>query len=95
MDDDLGGKLSTTLAKVRRAGSYEIGGANRKTVPRGFDPKHRRAPLLLHEGLWAGLEGKVPKEARSAAFIRYCEKHFAAMAPVNRWLASALRAQRK
>ncbi|MSQ14697.1 MAG: DUF2461 domain-containing protein [Dehalococcoidia bacterium] len=92
LDRDKGEGLVAVLENVRRAGPYEIGGATRKAVPRGFDPRHERADLLLHEGLWAGLEGEIPSEARSTDFIDYCIGHFSALQPINRWLLSALSA---
>lgn len=90
LDGRKGRALEAALAEVRAAGGYEIGGATRKKVPRGFDPEHPRAALLLHEGLWAGLEEPVPPEARTAAFVEHTAAHFAALYPVSRWLKSAL-----
>lgn len=79
-------------SKRSRAPADTIGGATRKQVPRGFDADHGRAPLLLHEGLWAGFEGKIPREARSAAFVDFCAEHCRAMFPVSRWLLGLQRA---
>jgi uncharacterized protein (TIGR02453 family) len=81
-----GAALEAAIDEVKRAGPYEIGGATRKQVPRGFDPQHERAQLLLHEGLWAGLENPIPAEARSRAFVNVCIAHFRAVCPVSRWL---------
>ncbi|MCI0571315.1 MAG: DUF2461 domain-containing protein [Myxococcaceae bacterium] len=89
LDSRKGRALAALVDEVKGSGPYEIGGATRKTVPRGFDARHERAGLLLHEGLWAGLEGRIPPEARSERFVDSCEKHFAALAPINRWLLSA------
>ena len=50
------GRLSETVGRVQGRRPYEIGGATRKSVPRGFDKDHERAGFLLHEGLYAGLE---------------------------------------
>jgi uncharacterized protein (TIGR02453 family) len=85
VDAKSGRALETMMAKICKTGP-EIGGATRKQVPRGFDAAHPRAPLLLHEGLYAMMEGPIPKEARSSAFVDDCLKRFAKMAPVNRWL---------
>jgi uncharacterized protein (TIGR02453 family) len=86
LDPRKGSALAAALDTVKSAGAYEIGGATRKQVPRGFDAGHARAALLLHDGLWAGFEGKVPREARSAAFVDFCANHYRAVFPVNRWL---------
>ena len=68
------------------AGPYEIGGATRKSVPRGLDTSHERAGFLLHEGLFASFEGKAGPIAETPGFVDFCEKHFRAMWPVSRWL---------
>ena len=86
LDPRRGPALEAAIDKVKSAGPYEIGGATRKQVPRGFDAGHQRAALLLHEGLWAGYEGKIPAEARSATFIDFCAAHYRAVFPLSRWL---------
>jgi hypothetical protein len=70
---------------VKKAGPYEVGGATRKTVPRGFDAAHPRAGLLLHEGLYAGLELPAA-DATRAGFTDRALAHFAAAWPVGKWL---------
>ena len=75
---------------MKAAGPYTIGGASRKTVPRGFDSNHQRAELLLHEGLWAGLDGKPDKTIHTAAFVAFCADHFAAMWPIGKWLLAEI-----
>src|SRR5262245_45944855 len=54
--DAPGRGLEKAIDEVKKAGPYEVGGATRKTVPRGYDASHKRAGLLLHDGLYAGLE---------------------------------------
>jgi uncharacterized protein (TIGR02453 family) len=90
VDGRAGAALEKVIDKVRAAGPYVIGGATRKTVPRGFDAEHPRAGLLLHEGLWAEIDGKPDRSIGSAAFVDYCVAEFAAMWPVGRWLLDAL-----
>lgn len=80
------GKALATIAEKLRRGGYELGGATRKTVPRGLDAEHPRAALLLHEGLWGGWESTIPRSLGTAAFVDECVDHFAAVAPVSRWL---------
>jgi uncharacterized protein (TIGR02453 family) len=81
-----GKALVRALHGVREPGPYEIGDATRKKVPRGFDPDHERAALLVHEGLWAAYEGHLPPEAKTAAFVGWCAEKVAHMEPVSRWL---------
>ena len=78
--------LAKVLSAVRGAGGYEIGGATRKTVPRGFDASHERAQLLLHEGLWAEFKVTIGNEPRTRQFVDFCAEHDAAIWPVGRWI---------
>jgi uncharacterized protein (TIGR02453 family) len=87
--DDRSG-LHEAIAKVQRAGTYAIGGATRKHVPRGYDPDHARAQLLLHEGLWAELVGPLPGPVRSAAFVEHCVAHYRTMFPITKWMLRTL-----
>lgn len=86
LDERAGKALEKTLKDVRAAGAYTIGGVTRKTVPRGLDAKHPRAPLLLHDGLYATWEGPPPPSLSRPAFGEDCLTHFRALAPVSRWL---------
>jgi uncharacterized protein (TIGR02453 family) len=81
-----GKALLKAIADVRSAGDYEIGGATRKSVPRGFDPAHERADYLRHEGLFASRQGWPGGVVETAEFLDYCVGHFRAMWPISRWL---------
>ena len=78
--------MAKTLEQVRKAGPYEIGGATRKSVPRGFDPAHERAEYLLHEGLFATFESEPGKISETPDFVDFCVGHFRATWPISRWL---------
>jgi uncharacterized protein (TIGR02453 family) len=80
-----GKALVAAIAKVKKAGPYEVGGATRKSVPRGSDPGHERAHLLLHEGLYAGLELPAADVAKPG-FADRALAHFAATWPIGKWL---------
>lgn len=79
-----GERLRAVIGAVSAAG-YEVGGATRKTVPRGFDRDHPRATLLLHEGLYAGLELPAA-EALEPGFADRAVAHFRATWPIGQWL---------
>jgi uncharacterized protein (TIGR02453 family) len=81
-----GRALASAIDDVRSKGDYAIGGAVRKTVPRGFEATHERAPLLLHEGLWAELQSPLGNVARASDFVDFCARHFANVWPTARWL---------
>jgi len=85
------GKAGAELEKIIAAlDGPVLGGANRKTVPRGFDAKHSRAGLLLHDGLYAFQERPLPKTVHSAAFVDDCLTAFRAAAPVSKWLLARI-----
>ncbi len=83
--DKPGARLVKLAQNVRKAGPYEVGGATRKTVPRGYDAGHERAGLLLHEGLYAGAE-LLSGEAVQAGFADKALAHFKATWPIGEWL---------
>lgn len=84
-----GKALERAIARVRAASSYEVGEVRRKTVPRGFDPKHKRAGLLLYEGLYAGIE--LPATAAyKLDFTDVALGHYAATWPTGKWLLDEL-----
>ena len=87
LDARAGPALESLRRELERGGHYRPGEPERKTLPRGYDKAHPRAALLLHESLHATWEGPVPREARSAKFVEWCARHFAALHPVSRWLS--------
>jgi hypothetical protein len=86
VDERAGTALAEAVDQVRAAGAYVIGGASRKSVPRGFDRDHKRAEFLLHDGLHASLDAKAGPVVKTPEFLAYCVDHFAAMWPVSKWL---------
>ena len=86
IDPQAGRALAKTVEQVRKAGPYEIGGATRKTVPRGFEADHEGSAFLLHNGLFATFEGEPGKVSETPGFIEFCLGHFRRMWPISRWL---------
>ncbi len=86
VDARAGKALAKTVAELRAAGAYDIGGATRKTVPRGFDAAHPRAEYLLHDGLFAAFETEDTAIAETPGFVDFCTGHFKAMWPISKWL---------
>jgi uncharacterized protein (TIGR02453 family) len=85
LDARKGAALAATVARLRKVG-YEVGTESYKKVPAGAPADHPRAALLRHEGLHATWEGKHPAELATGAIVDVVAKHFAAVAPVHRWL---------
>ena len=82
-------KYGPELAKAVKAlekKKYNVGGQHYKRVPRGYDPDHKYGELLLHNGLYAGFETKIPDEFYSAKLVNYCFKHYKSMIPLHKWL---------
>jgi uncharacterized protein (TIGR02453 family) len=72
---------------VKGDGKCGIYSGNRyKKVPRGFDPDHERADLLLNKGLTAFAESKIIDEFYSAELVDYLFEYYKKMAPLHHWL---------
>lgn len=87
VDPKKGRKLTGILEDIRGLGGWEIGGAHYKKIPAGCDPKHPNAPLLLHTGLWAGREEKIPEVFFTAGLVDYCFELLRPLRPLHRWLS--------
>jgi uncharacterized protein (TIGR02453 family) len=85
-----GPALARAVNQVKKAG-YELGGAQYKRVPRGYDPEHPRVELLKRQGLWAALEVKIPPEFYTPELPDWCLPHYQAMLPLHRWLLALTR----
>jgi uncharacterized protein (TIGR02453 family) len=79
-----GEALADAIKLVTKRG-YFVGEPHYKRTPRGYDPAHPRAPYLLYNGLWAGMEERLPDLLYSADLIAYCIKHYRALAPLHQW----------
>jgi uncharacterized protein (TIGR02453 family) len=85
LDARKGPALAKVVASLAKAG-YPVGGESYKKTPRGVPDDHPRAALLKHGALFAGWEGKHPKELGSAKLVDFAAKHYAAIAPLHAWL---------
>jgi uncharacterized protein (TIGR02453 family) len=85
VDSARGAKLAEAVATVEKAGA-SVGGRHYKRVPAGYDKEHERAELLLHDGLYGGLELPVPREAHTSRFPAFCAARYRTMLPVLDWL---------
>lgn len=85
-DPSRGGALERAVGVVAEAG-YELGGRHYKRVPAGYDVPPERTDLLLHDGLYAGVETAIPPEAHARDFPAFCAGHYRKLAPLVDWLA--------
>lgn len=87
-----GEALSAALDAVRAAGAYEIGGRRYKRLPAGYEAPPERAELLLHDGLYAGLELALPEIVHTPRFPVFCIGHYGRLRPLQEWLVELTRA---
>lgn len=81
-----GKAFARAVAAIERSDAYAFGGRRYRRVPRGCAPGHPLAEYLLHDGLYAGREDRLPESLHSAAFVEDCAGHFEALLPLHRWL---------
>lgn len=81
-----GAELKRILDRITANESYKIGGRHYKRVPRGYDPVHTNAELLLHNGLYTYYESALPDEIYSHRFVDYCFNILREMSPLQGWL---------
>jgi uncharacterized protein (TIGR02453 family) len=85
IDPNLGPSLAQAIAEVANQG-YGVGEKTYKRTPRGYDPDHKLAELLLYSGLTTGINLGIPTELFSAELVNYCYTHYQTMAPIVDWL---------
>lgn len=86
VDPDRGKKLRAVIKKITKTPGYKVGDAHYKRVPRGYDPEHPNAGLLLYNGIHAYTENHLPEEIYKEAFVDYCFKIFKDFSPLNNWV---------
>jgi uncharacterized protein (TIGR02453 family) len=90
VDSKQGEALAKAVASVQAKG-YAIGIRYYKKTPRGYDPGHKNAELLLHNGLTAAFTVPIPEELYSEDILEYCFNRFRDMSPVHGWLLEMIK----
>lgn len=85
-DPAIGPELAAIVRRIASRPGFTVEGARYKRQPAGFDADPETAPLLLHDGLYAGWEGRIPRELHSPALVDFCHEKFKVMLPLHRWL---------
>ena len=85
-DPAIGPELAAIVRRIAARPGFAVEGARYKRLPAGFDADPETAPLLLHDGLYAGWEGRMPPELHSPALVDFCHEKFKVMLPLHRWL---------
>lgn len=85
-----GPALARAIEKVTKTGPYEVGGQHYQKVPRGYDPGHKLASLLLNNGLWVGIREPLSDVIHSPELPEYLFRLYAPTLPVHEWLVALL-----
>jgi len=81
--DKLGPKIQSAIDSVASSNEYTVDGEKYKRVPRGFEPDHPRADLLLYKGIWSRSPELSATELTSPAMLALCVRHAKAMSPLH------------
>ena len=81
-----GPALQQAIKEVSQQKKYSIGEKHYKRVPRGYDPDHENAELLLYNGLHAGYETDIPQVFYSEDLLDYCFDIYNDLYPLHKWL---------
>jgi uncharacterized protein (TIGR02453 family) len=90
VDAKHGEELTKAIDLVMKKFSYNLGGEYYKQIPKGYDPGHKNARLLLHNGLHIGEQTGIPEEFFSSRLIQYCYERFRNMTPLHKWLVDLI-----
>jgi uncharacterized protein (TIGR02453 family) len=85
VDPELGPELAKIAAQTLAKG-YGIGEKTYKRTPRGYDPDHEYADLLLYSGLTGGFQTEIPAELHSGELVDYCFEKYVDLAPLVHWI---------
>jgi uncharacterized protein (TIGR02453 family) len=80
-----GKELADAAGKIEKKG-YSVEGKNYSRIPGGYDPKHQNADFLLHTGLYASHETKIPLEFYSGKIVDYCLRVYKNLLPLHQFL---------
>lgn len=85
---EYGAELADIVKKLNKNKGYSLGGKHYKRIPTGFDATHPNAELLLHKGLYVGIEDKIPEELYSEKLVDFCIKRYKPMTALHNWLVA-------
>ncbi|MDP8222892.1 MAG: DUF2461 domain-containing protein [Candidatus Lernaella stagnicola] len=80
-----GRALRDAVDKLTKKG-FAIGGLHYKRVPRSVDPTHPNAELLRHNGLYVGVEMKIPDAFYTTKLPAFSLRLYKQMLPLHQWL---------
>lgn len=90
VDPIYGAMLKEALNEVSKQEKYSLGGKHYKRVPRGYDPEHENAELLLYNGIHVGYETSIPDAFYSIDLVEYCFLVYQDLYPLHKWLVELI-----
>jgi len=88
-DDKAGPALRRALTRLEKDG-FEIGGAQLKTSPRGYDADHPRIALLRHKQIIAGKPYGFEKVIHTPEVLEMVRADWRTLKPLVSWLTRAV-----
>lgn len=89
LDEKRGREVAGVVAKLRKKGLRVGAMETMKKVPRGIDPEHPRADLLMKKGLIVSFEAPLAKITKRA-LVDWAVEHARAAVPLVEWLTFAI-----
>jgi uncharacterized protein (TIGR02453 family) len=83
---EYGPRLARIVGHITETTDFELGGNHYKRIPAGYDASHPNAEFLLHNGLHAGMETKLPDEFFTPGLVDYCFEKYKPLVPLHHWL---------
>ncbi|MGW8249463.1 MAG: DUF2461 domain-containing protein [Anaerolineales bacterium] len=91
VDPARGAELRQIVGHLSADSRYRIMGEQYKRTPRGYDPEHPNADLLLYDSLYVRPNQAISiAQVTSPQIVEICLSHFQQMAPVQKWLVGLL-----
>lgn len=85
VNDVSGPELQKAMETVMRNKDFILQEKRYKRTPRGYDPQHPRADLLLYDGIACMYESKDLSVVQDAQALDFIFEKFLAMAPLHHW----------
>jgi uncharacterized protein (TIGR02453 family) len=90
-----GKELTGIISRISKVPGCSIGRQHYKRVPRGFDPDHKNAELLMMNGFYGGIESAIPKELYTSEIIDYCYDRYKPFLHLHKWIVGVTKRAEK
>ncbi|MCK4656161.1 MAG: DUF2461 domain-containing protein [candidate division Zixibacteria bacterium] len=90
-----GKELTGIISRISKIPGCNIGRRHYKRLPRGFDPDHRNAELLMMNGFYGGIETTIPQELYTSGITDYCYDKYKPFLPLHKWIVGVTKRAKK